>query len=159
MVAPAMPDDEFRALQRVVEGMAVPCRRVFILHRVHGLSVAAIAAEMELSAAIVEEHLRRALALLVGAAGGEGTACENEDARKLDQAAAHVARQIDDPQDRARGEREAWLNADPGHAIAHARMLEAWDRAASLGRAAPAPDHDVAGRAGGDFPAGGQDQQ
>lgn len=58
---------ELRWLQTFVDTLPLQCRRVFLLRRVHDLSLAEIAAEMALSVSTVEKHLAKAVMLLARA--------------------------------------------------------------------------------------------
>lgn len=63
--------DELRRLQAVIETLPPQCRRVFLLRRVHDLSLNEIAGQMSLSVSTVEKHLAKAV-LLVAKAMSEG---------------------------------------------------------------------------------------
>ncbi|WP_068875554.1 MULTISPECIES: RNA polymerase sigma factor [unclassified Phenylobacterium] len=59
--------DELRWLQAVVERLPTQARKVFLLRRVHDLSLATIAGQMSLSVSTVEKHLAKALKLVAEA--------------------------------------------------------------------------------------------
>jgi len=59
--------DELRWLQALVERLPPQARKVFLLRRVHDLSLAAIAVQMGLSVSTVEKHLVKALKLVAQA--------------------------------------------------------------------------------------------
>lgn len=59
--------DELRWLQGVVDTLPPQSRKVFLLRRVHDLSLAAIAGQMGLSVSTVEKHLAKALRLVAQA--------------------------------------------------------------------------------------------
>jgi len=59
--------DELRWLQAVVERLPPQPRKVFLLRRVHDLSLATIAGQMGLSVSTVEKHLAKALRLVAEA--------------------------------------------------------------------------------------------
>jgi len=59
--------DELRWLQGLVERLPPQARKVFLLRRVHDLSLATIAAQMGLSVSTVEKHLVKALKLVAQA--------------------------------------------------------------------------------------------
>ncbi|TAJ70834.1 MAG: sigma-70 family RNA polymerase sigma factor [Phenylobacterium sp.] len=59
--------DELRWLQALVERLPPQPRRVFLLRRVHDLSLATIAGQMGLSVSTVEKHLAKALRLVAQA--------------------------------------------------------------------------------------------
>jgi RNA polymerase sigma-70 factor (ECF subfamily) len=59
--------DELRWLQGVVDTLPPQPRKVFLLRRVHDLSLAAIAGRMALSVSTVEKHLAKALRLVAQA--------------------------------------------------------------------------------------------
>ena len=59
--------DELRWLQRLVDNLPPQPRKVFLLRRVHDLSLATIAVEMSLSVSTVEKHLVKALKLVAQA--------------------------------------------------------------------------------------------
>ncbi|MCZ4343724.1 DUF4880 domain-containing protein [Sphingomonadaceae bacterium G21617-S1] len=67
---------------------------------------------------------------------------EQAEALREERAARYFARQLDDPSPLLGTEIDAWLSEDPRNAIAYARMAQAWDKAALLRSAPPAPDHD-----------------
>ncbi|HLZ74765.1 sigma-70 family RNA polymerase sigma factor [Phenylobacterium sp.] len=58
---------ELRWLQAFVDTLPPQCRRVFLLRRVHDLSLGEIAGEMALSVSTVEKHLAKAVMLLAKA--------------------------------------------------------------------------------------------
>lgn len=85
---------------------------------------------------------------------------QDEEARRLEQAACYFARRLDDRSDRLRDELEAWLSADPRNAVAYARASDAWDKAAGLRSLPPPPDHDPHRIRDGEPPGGqGREQQ
>jgi RNA polymerase sigma factor (sigma-70 family) len=59
--------DELRWLQALVERLPPQARKVFLLRRVHDLSLATIAVQMGLSVSTVEKHLVKALKLVAQA--------------------------------------------------------------------------------------------
>jgi RNA polymerase sigma-70 factor (ECF subfamily) len=59
--------DELRWLQGIVDTLPPQPRKVFLLRRVHDLSLAAIAGRMALSVSTVEKHLAKALRLVAQA--------------------------------------------------------------------------------------------
>jgi len=59
--------DELRWLQRLVDRLPPQPRKVFLLRRVHDLSLATIAVQMGLSVSTVEKHLVKALKLVAQA--------------------------------------------------------------------------------------------
>jgi RNA polymerase sigma-70 factor (ECF subfamily) len=58
---------ELRWLQTFVDTLPPQCRRVFLLRRVHDVSLGEIAAQMALSVSTVEKHLAKAVMLLTRA--------------------------------------------------------------------------------------------
>ncbi len=64
--------DEVRRLQAIVETMPIQCRRVFVLRRVYGKSLAEIAEEMGLSVSTIEKHLAKGIRLLTQALDADG---------------------------------------------------------------------------------------
>lgn len=81
--------DELRWLQRLVDALPPQPRKVFLLRRVHDLSLATIAVEMSLSVSTVEKHLLKALKLVAKARA------ERED-DELGRTAPHDARSAGD---------------------------------------------------------------
>ena len=78
---------ELRRVQELIEGLPEPCRRIFQLKRIEGVSQRNIAALLSITENVVEAHatrgLKRILALLAGdseVTGGTGT--KDEQARK-----------------------------------------------------------------------------
>ena len=59
--------DELRWLQALIERLPPQARKVFLLRRVHDLSLATIAVQMGLSVSTVEKHLVKALKLVAQA--------------------------------------------------------------------------------------------
>jgi RNA polymerase sigma-70 factor (ECF subfamily) len=59
--------DELRRLQAIVDTLPPQCRRVFLLRRVHDLSLNEIAEQMTLSVSTVEKHLAKAVMLVAKA--------------------------------------------------------------------------------------------
>ena len=59
--------DELRWLQRLVDRLPPQSRKVFLLRRVHDLSLVDIAVQMSLSVSTVEKHLVKALKLVAQA--------------------------------------------------------------------------------------------
>lgn len=64
--------DEVRRLQAILEEMPVQCRRVFVLRRVYGKTLAEIAGEMGLSVSTIEKHLAKGIRLLTQALEADG---------------------------------------------------------------------------------------
>jgi len=58
---------ELRSLQAIVDTLPPQCRRVFLLRRVHDLSLGEIAGQMALSVSTVEKHLAKAVLLVAKA--------------------------------------------------------------------------------------------
>jgi ferric-dicitrate binding protein FerR (iron transport regulator) len=84
---------------------------------------------------------------------------ESEEERRQERAARFLVRLLDDRSDGLRVELDHWLNEDPHNAVAFARIDAAWDRAAILRTAAPAPDHAPNPPWAGEIPRQGHDQQ
>jgi RNA polymerase sigma-70 factor (ECF subfamily) len=59
--------DELRRLQAIIDTLPPQCRRVFLLRRVHDLSLGEIAGQMTLSVSTVEKHLAKAVMLVAKA--------------------------------------------------------------------------------------------
>ena len=59
--------DELRRLQTIIDTLPPQCRRVFLLRRVHELSLGEIAEQMSLSVSTVEKHLAKAVMLVAKA--------------------------------------------------------------------------------------------
>jgi RNA polymerase sigma factor (sigma-70 family) len=59
--------DELRRLQLIIDTLPPQCRRVFLLRRVHDLSLGEIAGQMSLSVSTVEKHLAKAVMLVAKA--------------------------------------------------------------------------------------------
>ncbi len=59
--------DELRRLQAIIDTLPPQCRRVFLLRRVHDLSLGEIAGQMALSVSTVEKHLAKAVMLVAKA--------------------------------------------------------------------------------------------
>lgn len=59
--------DELRWLQAVIDTLPPQCRRVFLLRRIHELSLTEIAGQMALSVSTVEKHLAKAVMLVAKA--------------------------------------------------------------------------------------------
>ena len=59
--------DELRRLQTIIDTLPPQCRRVFLLRRVHDLSLGEIAGQMALSVSTVEKHLAKAVMLVAKA--------------------------------------------------------------------------------------------
>ncbi len=59
--------DELRRLQAIIDTLPPQCRRVFLLRRVHELSLGEIAEQMSLSVSTVEKHLAKAVMLVAKA--------------------------------------------------------------------------------------------
>ena len=59
--------DELRWLQGVIDTLPTQCRRVFLLRRIHELSLIEIAGQMSLSVSTVEKHLAKAVMLVAKA--------------------------------------------------------------------------------------------
>jgi RNA polymerase sigma factor (sigma-70 family) len=55
-------EQELKILERLIAELPAKCRRAFLLHRINGLSTAAIAAQMHLSERMVRHHILRAVA-------------------------------------------------------------------------------------------------
>lgn len=55
---------ELRSLQAIIDTLPPQCRRVFLLRRVHELSLNEIAGQMSLSVSTVEKHLAKAVMLV-----------------------------------------------------------------------------------------------
>ena len=58
---------ELRNLQAIIDTLPPQCRRVFLLRRVHDLSLGEIAGQMALSVSTVEKHLAKAVMLVARA--------------------------------------------------------------------------------------------
>lgn len=58
---------ELRSLQAIIDTLPPQCRRVFLLRRVHDLSLGEIAGQMALSVSTVEKHLAKAVMLVAKA--------------------------------------------------------------------------------------------
>ncbi|WP_245656358.1 RNA polymerase sigma factor [Novosphingobium naphthalenivorans] len=74
--------DELRRLEAIIDTLPIQCRRAFILRRVHGKPVKAIAEEMGLSVSTVDKHIARAALKVMRAIGdheefGFGSSREN----------------------------------------------------------------------------------
>jgi RNA polymerase sigma factor (sigma-70 family) len=54
-------EQELGIVQRLIAELPAKCRRAFLLHRINGLSTAAIAAQMGLSERMVRHHILRAV--------------------------------------------------------------------------------------------------
>lgn len=59
--------DELRRLQAIIDTLPPQCRRVFLLRRIHELSLGEIAGQMSLSVSTVEKHLAKAVMLVAKA--------------------------------------------------------------------------------------------
>jgi RNA polymerase sigma factor (sigma-70 family) len=59
--------DELRRLQAIIDTLPPQCRRVFLLRRIHDLSLGEIAGQMSLSVSTVEKHLAKAVMLVAKA--------------------------------------------------------------------------------------------
>lgn len=59
--------DELRHLQAIIDTLPPQCRRVFLLRRVHDVSLGEIAGQMALSVSTVEKHLAKAVMLVARA--------------------------------------------------------------------------------------------
>ena len=59
--------EALRQIETIVESLPPQCRRVFILRRIHEMSLLEIAAEMSLSVSTVEKHLAKAVAIVMRA--------------------------------------------------------------------------------------------
>ncbi len=59
--------DELRRLAAIIDTLPPQCRRVFLLRRVHELSLSEIAGQMSLSVSTVEKHLAKAVMLVAKA--------------------------------------------------------------------------------------------
>ena len=152
---------ELRQVQRAIETLPPPCRRVLVLHRIQQCPISEIAAEMELSVSAVEKHLGQAVALLARAIAevGEEQGPREQEDRRLARAAHFFVRQIHGRSAERQAALDSWLGADPRNPIALACAAAAWDKAAGQRGLTPLPVHDdhrsVARPATGE----GQDQQ